>query len=583
MSTVTQKSNRVEPLAPVPAHAPPRARRGEAVRGDGADGIATALQAAFSARLPGLHASTPLVQALAARVGRQLGLDSRSAALLDVSVRLRDIGMVALPDSVVLSSESLSADDWVLMNRHPDLGSELLARLPAVAAAAPIVRAHHERWDGEGYPAGLRGQAIPLLSQVIAICDAFVAMSTDRPYRRGVGANEALEYVCLEAGSQFGPEMVDAFAAVLSGGRAAASPAPAPVPGAARKLPTKATHDESGAMGRRGLTSAIEELDLIPAFAPAYERLLAAVATPEGGNSGEIISAIESDTGLTVAVLRDAQSFSSGRPIANVADAAQALGATGIQAAITNLPLAAFPWRTSPLEVLMHRARIHAQAVARAAERLTRESALVKTDDVLVAALLHDVGKLALARITDSHAAVLDDRTTTPEERARQEQRDLGLDHASLGGLLLRRWGLPERLAQTVAAHHQAEAEDQVATYVRLADMVAHQAQGEAIDRTVMLRLASVCGLSADALRDVLFDLPHASGSRRRRAEPSPLSKRETMVLRELARGKVYKQIGADLGLAASTVRSHLHRIYEKLGVGDRAQAVLRATEMGWI
>jgi putative nucleotidyltransferase with HDIG domain len=538
------------------------------------------LEAAFSARVPGLHASTPLVRKLAARVGRQLGLDSTSAALLDVSARLRDIGMMSLPDSVVLTKKSLSADDWVLVNRHPDLGCELLERLAPVALAAPIVRAHHERWDGEGYPAGLQGDAIPLLSQVIAICDAFVAMSTDRPYRRGVGAAEALEYVCLEAGSQFGPQMVDAFAAVFARGATGKSPAPA---ARQAKKRTGASVGERSGVGRRGLTSAIEELDLIPAFAPAYERLLAAVATPESGTSGQLIAAIESDTGLTVAVLRQAQPLADGRPIANVADAAQALGASGIHAAITNLPLTAFPWRTSPLEVLMHRSRIHAQAVARAADRLTRESTLVTTDDVLVAALLHDVGKLVLARVSEAHTSALDDRTMTPEERTRQEQRDLGLDHASLGGLLLRRWGLPERLARTVAAHHQAEAEDEVATYVRLADMVAHQAQGEAIDRTIMLRLASACGLSADALRDVLFDLPHASGSRRRRAEPSPLSNRETMVLRELSRGKVYKQIGSELGLAASTVRSHLHRVYEKLGVADRAQAVLRATEMGWI
>jgi len=405
-------------------------------------------------------------------------------------------------------------------------------------------------------------------------------MSTDRPYRRGVGANEALERVCLEAGSQFGPQLVDAFAAGFARGGGARMPARTK---SGKKRMGGSSAEPSACVGRRGLPDAIEALDLIPAFAPAYERLLAAVNAPESGSSGQLIAAIESDTGLTVAVMRHAQPLANGRPIANVADAAQALGASGIQAAITDLPLAAFPWRTSPLEVLMHRARIHAQTVARAADRLTRESSLVQTDDVVAAALLHDVGKLVLARTSEADVSALDDRTTTPEERTRQEQRDLGLDHASLGGLLLRRWGLPERVARTVAAHHQAEDEGQVATYVRLADMVAHQAQGEAIDRTVMLRLASACGLSADALRDVLFDLPHASGSRRRRAEPSPLSNREAMVLRELARGKVYKQIGAELGLAASTVRSHLHRVYEKLGVADRAQAVLRATEMGWI
>jgi len=92
-----------------------------------------------------------------------------------------------------------------------------------------------------------------------------------------------------------------------------------------------------------------------------------------------------------------------------------------------------------------------------------------------------------------------------------------------------------------------------------------------------------LCGLSVEALRDVLFDLPHSGASQLRRADPSPLSTRESQVLHVLAQGKVYKVIGHELGLSTSTVRSHLHNTYEKLGVTDRAQAVLRATEMGWI
>jgi DNA-binding NarL/FixJ family response regulator len=122
-----------------------------------------------------------------------------------------------------------------------------------------------------------------------------------------------------------------------------------------------------------------------------------------------------------------------------------------------------------------------------------------------------------------------------------------------------------------------------MATYVRLADMIVHHSQGDAVDRSKMLRVAHACGLSSNALREVLFDLPHAGGSQRRRAEQSPLSDRETDVLRILAQGKVYKEIAVELDVAASTIRSHLHNAYAKLEVRDRAQAVLRATERGWI
>jgi putative nucleotidyltransferase with HDIG domain len=523
-----------------------------------------------------------MVRQLAVKVSRELGLDAQSQALLDLAVRVRDVGMVALPDSVVLATKPRSPADWELANQHPVIGAQLLEELLVVASAAQIVRGHHERWDGGGYPDGRSGDAIPMLSRVIATCDAFVAMASDRPHRRGIGVEAALAHVCQQRGSQFDPRVVDALVAAVTGkpgnsarrltDRGAGA-------GNAVSRPTSSLRPVRS--GRRDLASAIAEFDLVPAFAPAYERVVAATGT-DNTSGGELVAAIESDTGLTVAVLRGAQNVAGRRRIANVADAVAALTPTGIQDAIKGLPRAEFPWRTSPLEVLMHRSRVHAQAVARAADRIAREVELVQRDDVLVAALLHDIGKLVLGRAFPEYTSETE-TTNTPEERIRQERRAWAVDHASLGGLLVRRWKLPEALAKTVAAHHSSEAEQEVATYVRLADMVAHHTQGESVDRSKMLRLAQVCGLSANGLRDVLFDLPHAGGSQRRRAERSPLSERETAVLRVLAQGKVYKVIALELGLAVSTVRTHLHNTYRKLGVDDRAQAVLRATEMGWL
>jgi putative nucleotidyltransferase with HDIG domain len=537
--------------------------------------VGAALEATLRARAPGVHASTPLVRQLAAKVGRELGLDDQTLALLDVAVCVRDVGMVALPDSVVLATSPLTPADWELVNRHPVIGEHLLEELFVVSSAAEIVRAHHERWDGGGYPDGRQGDAIPLLSRVIATCDAFVAIASDRPHRRGTGVEAALAQVYQESGTQFDPHTVDALAAALAGGRQKSPPVSA---NGADPVQSSAWSTKGGP---RDLMSAISEFDVVPALAPAHEQLLAGIAA---GNTtgGELVAAVESDTGLTVAVLRAAQTVTSRRPIANVADAVAALGPAGVEAAVKPLPRAEFPWRTSEIEVLMHRSRVHAQAVARATDRIAREVKLAERDDVLVAALLHDIGKLVLGRALADYTSAAE-RTSTPEERARQEQRAWGMDHASLGGLLLRRWGLPKRLAATVAAHHSSEAENDVATIVRLGDMVAHHTQGEAVDRNKMLALAHFCGLSASSLREILFDLPHSGGSRRRRAEPTPLSTRQTVIVRMLAEGKVYKVIAAELGLSTSTVRTHLHNVYSKLGVDDRAQAVLRATEMGWI
>ncbi len=568
----------VHKLAPTPA-APSLSRPPARPAPGSAMLVGAALEAMLRARAPGLHASTPMVCQLAVKVGREMDLDTHTQSLLDLAARVRDIGMVALPDSVVLATTPRSPADWEVINRHPVIGEQLLEGLFVVAPAAEIVRAHHERWDGDGYPDGRRGDAIPLLSRIIATCDAFVAMASDRPHRRGIGAEAALEHVCRQSGSQFDSRTVDALVAALAG-HGGRRPIPRLAAGA-----DVVTHSGSRFQrardGQPDLTSTLAEFDVVPALAPAYERLVAATAG-EGITGSELVAAIESDTGLTVAVLRHAQTVAGRRRIANVSDAVTALAPAGVQEAIKALPRAEFPWRTSPLEVLMHRSRVHAQAVARAADRIAREVKPAERDDVLTAALLHDIGKLVLGRAIPEYTSATE-TTTMPEERIRHEQRAWGVDHASLGGLLVRRWKLPDRLANTIAAHHSSETENDVATYVRLADMVAHHAQGDTVDRSKMLHLAHVCGVSAKALRDVLFDLPYSGGSQQRRAERSPLSARETDVLRVLAEGKVYKVIALELGVASSTVRTHLHNIYRKLGVDDRAQAVLRATEMGWV
>jgi putative nucleotidyltransferase with HDIG domain len=550
----------------------------EDVDPDPAVWVGAALESALRARAPGVHASTPLVRQLAIKVGQELGLDAESRSLLDLCARVRDVGMIALPDEVVLATTPLSPEGWEQLNRHPVVGAQMLDELFVVAPAARIVRAHHERWDGGGYPDGLSEDSIPRLSRVIATCDAFVAMASDRPYRQGMGPEAALERVCQERGKQFDPRMVDALIAALAGARAEEAVPSGPPGDAVVSMQVPRARASTG--GRPDLLSAVTEFDVVPAFEPACERILAVIAS-DTTTGGELVTAIENDTGLTIAILRRAQTV-AGRPIANVSDAVDALTRGDIEQAVSGLPRASFPWRTSPLEVLLARSRVHAQAVARAATRIAVELAPAKRDDVLVAALLHDIGKLVLGRVSPDYDGA-SESTTTPEKRLREEQRVWGVDHASLGSLLLRRWNLSKALATAVAEHHSSEADGEVATYVRLADMVVHHAQGDTVDRGKMLQLAQSSGLSAGALRELLFNLPHTGGSQRRRAEPSPLSSRQTLVLGLLAQGKVYKVIALQLGVSQSTVRTHLHNIYAKLAVSDRAQAVLRATEMGWI
>ena len=203
-------------------------------------------------------------------------------------------------------------------------------------------------------------------------------------------------------------------------------------------------------------------------------------------------------------------------------------------------------------------------------------------DRLTVTSLMHDVGKLVLLHAYPGYPAQVHRGARTPEERIHQERRELGVDHALVGGVLARRWGLPATIAATIERHHNPEAEGEAA-FVRLADMLAHYEQGSPVSPAEMLRTARAIGLGPDELRRVMYELPSAPSQRRRHVDPCPLSTRELGVLQRLAEGKFYKQIAHELTLSTSTVRTHLHNIYGKLGAVDRAQAVLIATERGWL
>jgi HD-GYP domain-containing protein (c-di-GMP phosphodiesterase class II) len=149
-------------------------------------------------------------------VGERLDLPAATLAELELGALLHDVGKVRVPDSILHKPGPLTPDERTLMNRHPVWGAELLARVPGLEPVAAIVRFHHERWDGSGYPAGLTGARIPLPSRIIAACDAHHAMTSDRPYRAALSGERALAELHAGAGTQFDPEVVAELEAVLA-------------------------------------------------------------------------------------------------------------------------------------------------------------------------------------------------------------------------------------------------------------------------------------------------------------------------------------------------------------------------------
>ncbi len=133
---------------------------------------------------------------------------------LEFGFLLHDVGKVAVPDAVLFKPGRLTPEERRLMWRHAEIGSEILRDVHFLGDAKLVVRHHHERWDGGGYPDGLAGEDIPAAARVFSIADTLDAMTTDRPYRAAVGWADAREEIQRKAGSQFDPRFVDAYAAI---------------------------------------------------------------------------------------------------------------------------------------------------------------------------------------------------------------------------------------------------------------------------------------------------------------------------------------------------------------------------------
>jgi HD-GYP domain-containing protein (c-di-GMP phosphodiesterase class II) len=169
------------------------------------------LNATIEARDPAGAGRAVSVRRLALALGRELGLRPRELETLGRAALLHDIGNLAVPDAVLVKPGPLDSLEYEQVKLHADEGAAIVARLSALHDVVPLVRHHHERWDGDGYPDGLAGEQIPLGAAIVAVADAWTAMTHDRPYRWRLSADQAINELLDGRGTQFAPDVVDAF------------------------------------------------------------------------------------------------------------------------------------------------------------------------------------------------------------------------------------------------------------------------------------------------------------------------------------------------------------------------------------
>jgi putative nucleotidyltransferase with HDIG domain len=143
--------------------------------------------------------------------GERCGLPEADLERLELGALLHDIGKIGIPRNVLLKPGSLTDEEWRVMRTHPSIGHRMMARFPELDREADVVLAHHERWDGGGYPSGLKGDEIPLFARLFSIVDAYDALTSDRPYRPAQGVDAAKKEIAAGAGDQFAPALVEVF------------------------------------------------------------------------------------------------------------------------------------------------------------------------------------------------------------------------------------------------------------------------------------------------------------------------------------------------------------------------------------
>ena len=173
-----------------------------------------ALGSALDTRDVGTQSHSRRVHGYSLSIARTHGVPGHQLEDLEQGVLLHDIGKIGIPDAILLKPGPLTPEEWKIMRTHPEIGKRLIERIPFLRGAVPVVWCHHERWDGTGYPRGLRREAIPLAARIFAVADAFDAMTFDRPYSRAISFAAARTEIHRCAATHFDPAVVATFLSI---------------------------------------------------------------------------------------------------------------------------------------------------------------------------------------------------------------------------------------------------------------------------------------------------------------------------------------------------------------------------------
>jgi putative nucleotidyltransferase with HDIG domain len=155
------------------------------------------------------------VRSISITIGKEMGLNEKELRNLELGSVLHDIGKIGTYEAILNKPEELTKDEFNVIKLHPEKGAEMLSAIKQLTEVVPSIKYHHERYDGQGYPDGLKGEEIPVLSRILCVADAVDSMLADRPYRKGMPMSDIVEELRKGSGTQFDPLVIDAFLKTL--------------------------------------------------------------------------------------------------------------------------------------------------------------------------------------------------------------------------------------------------------------------------------------------------------------------------------------------------------------------------------
>ncbi|MDY6827018.1 MAG: diguanylate cyclase [Bacillota bacterium] len=178
--------------------------------------VVNALMATLSERDYIASGHAERLEKLCLKMGEEIGLEQDRLTALSLVAQVHDLGKVGIPDSILFKKGGLTDEEWAIMRQHPEKGYRIAQTSPELTHVADLILRHHEKWDGTGYPLGLKGEKIPVECRVLLIVDAYDAMTNDRPYRRAMSKEEAIEELKRNSGTQFDPNLVEKFLRIIN-------------------------------------------------------------------------------------------------------------------------------------------------------------------------------------------------------------------------------------------------------------------------------------------------------------------------------------------------------------------------------